>query len=238
MFIWYIYNFRTFYFKESSFAHIICMYVYVFILYLYNSVFYFIAWKNILKVPSPPVLEIEHRVLYMLGAWTATGYIYPWPLKTQQEWRRGEERERTSRSWEGERKGTSESEEGMRMGAWQPRDWIKVHYTHVWKCHSETHYFAQLIYNIEMQIFGMSLLMFLFSQRVKLEHNLIKWLSFTCFCLLRSGGAGDWDQGGSYDASQAFRLLATPQSFFLNCFSKSIYGKAVKNVCLNLLRIL
>lgn len=116
--------------------------------------------------------------------------LYPWPLKIQQEWRRGEERERTSWSWEGERKRTSKSEEGMRMGAWQPRDWIKVHYTHVWKCHSETHYFAQLIYTIEMQIFGMSVLMFLFSQRVKLEHNLIKWLSFACFCLLRSGGGG------------------------------------------------
>lgn len=27
--------------------------------------FYFIAWKNILKAPPPPMLEIEHRVLYM-----------------------------------------------------------------------------------------------------------------------------------------------------------------------------
>lgn len=38
--------------------------------------FYFIAWKNILKAPPPPMLEIEHRVLYMLGMHTATGYIH------------------------------------------------------------------------------------------------------------------------------------------------------------------
>jgi hypothetical protein len=74
--------------------------------------------------------------------------------------------------------------EGVGMGgSWQANEWITVYYTHLWKCHSKTLYFTQLMhtnYRSESPWKECVNVLVLPDGVTRAQLN-VSWLSLTCF---------------------------------------------------------